>query len=406
MLFSVFTPCHNAKWLSEAHSSLLLQGQTNWEWILVPNKMSETDIPQHIRNDPRVRIRPFQDSPIRGIGALKRFACEQAAGDVLVELDYDDMLCPRTLEQIGREVDKGAGFIYSDTAVFGEKDLKAIGYDPSYGWQHYPVRIYGHLLWATKNFDLSARSLAEVHFAPDHVRCWTQAAYKQAGGHDPNLPVGDDHDLMCRTYLTGAKFAHTGHCGYMYRVHGNNSVSKYNREIQAIQAANRRRYTRLLVQAWAKRVDRDWADLGQWLRAGWNPAEKELPVEPNSLAYIQAYNVLQYLTAEDVVNFFNRAWEALMPGGWILLDVPSSDDMSVFQDPKHKSYHNRDSFQWYCNRDYARANPNIACRFQLVQAYDEPLRAYLPKGSPAKLYARADLMALKDGHRLPGKWRI
>jgi hypothetical protein len=43
---------------------------------------------------------------------LKRFACEQCAGDMFVELDNDDMLLPHALARIGAAASEGAGFIY------------------------------------------------------------------------------------------------------------------------------------------------------------------------------------------------------------------------------------------------------------------------------------------------------
>lgn len=38
------------------------------------------------------------------------------------------------------------------------------------------------------------------------------------GGHDASLPVTDDHDLLCRTYLAGVKFVHPPRCLYFYRL--------------------------------------------------------------------------------------------------------------------------------------------------------------------------------------------
>ena len=46
--------------------------------------------------------------------------------------------------------------------------------------------ILGHL-WQVivhnvrDTFDVNARSLCEIAYAPDHVRCWTKQAYKALG---------------------------------------------------------------------------------------------------------------------------------------------------------------------------------------------------------------------------------
>lgn len=116
MKISIFTPTHKPDYLVEAHASLVAQSLADWEWILVPNGPA-FQIPQPIRADPRVRVVAAPDWIARlGVGTLKRFACEQCEGDVLVELDHDDLLLPTALAKIGAAIANGAGFAYSDFA--------------------------------------------------------------------------------------------------------------------------------------------------------------------------------------------------------------------------------------------------------------------------------------------------
>src|SRR6476646_6787363 len=87
MRVSVFTPSHNPRWLDDCYRSLAAQTLPDWEWIVLLNGKSGAWAPPQA--DPRVRV---QRAGVKGVGAAKRAACEIAAGDLLVELDHDDVL--------------------------------------------------------------------------------------------------------------------------------------------------------------------------------------------------------------------------------------------------------------------------------------------------------------------------
>src|SRR5690348_4542507 len=138
MKISVFTPTHKPDYLAEAHASLAAQQGVDWEWVLVPNGRA-FEVPERIRADARVRVVAAPDWIAKlGVGALKRFSCEQCEGDVLVELDHDDLLVPSALGKIAGAVSDGAGFVYSDFANF-RADGSCEVYDKAYGWESYAV---------------------------------------------------------------------------------------------------------------------------------------------------------------------------------------------------------------------------------------------------------------------------
>ena len=156
-------------------------------------------LPDCIRSDPRVKIVP--GGKLHNIGAMKRRACDAATGDVFIELDHDDLLMPgNTLAEIRKQFQQGAGFVYSDTAVFrfkretGVSRYNSFTYSEQHGWESYPISVYGRQLQATRTFEITPRSLAEIYYCPDHVRCWSRKAYYEAGGHNPDLSVCDDHE--------------------------------------------------------------------------------------------------------------------------------------------------------------------------------------------------------------------
>jgi O-antigen biosynthesis protein len=121
MKFSVFTPTHNAIFLLDAYASLRAQHHADWQWVLVPNgeRIELASLPGEIVNDVRVLVAEAPaEVASRGVGALKRFACERATGEVFVELDHDDALAPECLQMIASAVETAdAEFIYSDFAL-------------------------------------------------------------------------------------------------------------------------------------------------------------------------------------------------------------------------------------------------------------------------------------------------
>ena len=89
----------------------------------------------------------------------------------------------------------------------------------------------------------------------------------------------------------------------------------------------------------------------------------------------------------------------LVPGGWLLTHVPSTDGRGAFCDPTHVSFWNELSFRYYTEKDYAKLISDINCKFQQVV-----LETYFPNKWHEKnniSYVRADMCAVK-GQILPG----
>jgi hypothetical protein len=386
-MLSIITPTHNPQFLAETHASLQLQGNMPFEWVITPSPEVAGRLPDSVLADSRVRVVPYVGEPL--IGAIKRFAFGQGLGDVLIELDHDDILLPGALAAIQRQADLGADFIYSDTASFMDDTKVPVLYDPAYGWRNYPMDVYGRTFYAAESFDVTARSLCDLAFAPDHVRCWTRKAYEKLGGHDCNMVVGDDHDLICRTYLAGMKFASTGACHYLYRIHNDNTVFKRHSMIQQQSWENRSKYLRPLVSEWSRRRGYPGCYVNGWLD-DWQPQD-------NSLTVVVSTNVMHSWTLVECIRFMNTAYRALIPGGWLLIDVPSATDESP---PNCRSYHSPESFEWFTNSEFASLDPRITCRFQAVNVLNEPAQGDVPGWS-----VRADLMALK-GQVSPGLCKI
>ena len=369
MLVSLFTPTHDPRYLAETHASLCRQTHSDWEWVLLPNGPARTaDIPAAVRADSRVRVVAGPESG--RIGDLKKSACDECSGEVFVELDHDDLLPPNALERVRAATENGAGFIYSDAAVFFQKPKpdRSVSYHPSHGWAGYPFRVYGQTFIASQAFPVSPRSLCEIYYAPDHIRAWSREAYQAVGGHDTSMRVGDDHDLMCRTYLAGYPFAHAGGCCYLYRKHPENTVRHQAGGIQRQVRNNRVRHTRPLIREWCRRHRLPQIELPR----GPLPACAQ-----NSVGHIHLEGVVGESRTEQVEELMNAAYDALVPGGYVTVTEPEE----VRVKPLRRF------------TERAHAGRGTRCRYQWIQNYAQDGRRYL------------DLVALK-GQRHPGPQKI
>lgn len=412
MLVTVFTPTHRPDYLADAHRSLERQTHGEFEWLVVPNGAGAS-VPDALRADPRVRVLPAPSGLEGRIGALKRLACDQARGEILVELDHDDELASTALARIAGEVRAGAGFVYSDFA-----NVRADGtcqvYEAAYGWTHHDETVDGRRVTSMHAFPCDAASLYQIFYAPNHVRAWTRAAYAAAGGHDPALEVCDDHDLLCRTYLAGVDMRRIPECLYLYRLQPGerNSYLERNAEIQAGQQAVGNRYFYRLVAEWVRRTGLPAWDLGGRIGRpdGFRSIDlvdadlvhdvtEGLPFPDSSVGVIRAYDFLEHVPQARVVAVMNEIHRVLVPGGWLLSRTPSTDGRGAFQDPTHVSYWNLNSFWYYTNRDFARYVHGLTARYQGTRVWNEfPSDFHREHSIP---YVYADLLALK-GQPHPG----
>ena len=412
--FSVFTPTHDSRWLGECYQSLRNQENTDWEWIIAPNGERRPDIPTEITSDDRVKVHP---SNHKKIGALKRFACSQASGDIYVELDHDDQLTPNALAEIGRAAElNGPGFYFSDFVSYYPNGVSE-EFLNTYGWRGYPFEFEGKPYMAQESFEPDARNLCEILYAPNHVRAWHRDAYYRAGGHDPNMAVADDHDLVCRSYLSPDPFVHIKMCLYMYRrvvdPKLSNTFVEKGADIFAGQLQNMNRHIHPLAIRWTERKNLMRIDLG----GAHNRVEKfatldmvdadiihevgngPLPFPDNSVGIVRAFDFFEHVPREKFVAVMNDIYRILAPGGWIMSGTPSTDGRGAYQDPTHVNFMNENSFWYYTNRDYSKYVPEIKCRFQAVRLWTEmPGEFHRKHNIP---YVFADLVALK-GQRQAG----
>ena len=281
-MISIITPLSASgnRFIEETYNSLCKQTDTEWEWIVLENHGGMCPI----FGDPRVRV--FQ-SDKEGIGALKKEACAYATGDIIVELDHDDLLTSDALELIKQAFDVGSDFVYSNFAEFIDGSWKPNVYSSFYGWKSESFVYEGHELIAMQSPPPTPQNMRLVDWAPNHVRAWTKKAYDEVGGHDSAFPVIDDHDLVTRFYLAGKRFTRINKCLYLYRVHDQNNVKTQNARIRDLTWGVYNKSIWSMATKWARDNNLSLLDLcgGVDCPSGFTPVDKHLldPAKYNPL---------------------------------------------------------------------------------------------------------------------------
>jgi glycosyltransferase involved in cell wall biosynthesis len=362
---SVITPTHDVRHLASAYASLRNQTHTEWEWIVAVNGGATYDqVAAIIKGDARVAIARIATAAPTSIGAIKHKAFMLGTGEALVELDHDDMLTSDALAEIAHAfAEPSVGFVYSNSADFFPNGNGH--WYPDWqrnGWRYRQGMLGAHPINECVAFKPSASSLSTILYAPNHVRAWRRDFYRAIGGHDPAMPIADDHELLVRTYLRG-RMHHIDRCLYLYRM-GANTFSGRIDEIaarsHAIYVAN---LEQLVVREGGLR-GLPCYDLGGAFGCpdGWTPVDRNLPTNSagvradlnerwpwadSSVMAFRAHDIVEHL--HDKQHTMREIHRCLVPGGWALINVPSTDGRGAFQDPTHVSFWNENSF-WYWTR--------------------------------------------------------
>lgn len=442
MKVSVVTPTHDTRWLLETWRSLAAQTHADFEWLVSVNdktgsrtrvQMRASEVALLTGGDPRVRV-ILDYSVFEGVGSRKKTAFSEASGEVLVELDHDDLLTSDALAEVAAAFeDPDVGFVYSDYADFdGSKDVGEQG-EVTYrhpavrpGWVANGFKFYEREISdsprpgtyeCVSGFPPTAMAVGLIFWAPNHLRAWRSSVYKDLGGHNPAYKIADDHELVVRSYLA-TRFRHIDRPLYLYRVSDDNTWKKNIKEIEELSRKLQYEYLERLVLREAELLGMPSFDLGSAIvaRQGWKTVDAEVdptstvkldvvadlrqrwPWEDGSVAAFRASDLLEHLP--DKAHTMSEVWRCLRPGGWLLSATPSTDGRGAFQDPTHVSYWNQNAFWYWCRREQARYIRNKDVKFQEVHLYTQfPSKWYEEHDIP---YVYANLVAIKPGYEGPG----
>ncbi|WP_064441946.1 glycosyltransferase family 2 protein [Hoyosella altamirensis] len=215
-LVSVFTPAYEiGQHIGTVFRSLVRQTYQNWEWVVLDDSPSDTTWTHLVQiadsADAAGRVRLLRQYPHSGsIGANKAVAAGACHGEFLVEVDHDDELVPEALELVAATFLKyaDAAFVYSDWVDWidnpdgGESGCFPAGW--AYGYGAYATEVVGgRRVQVALTPPMTSQTVRHIVSTPNHLRAWRASFYRAIAGHDPDLRIGDDYDLVVRSLLAG-----------------------------------------------------------------------------------------------------------------------------------------------------------------------------------------------------------
>ena len=265
-LVSYFTPIYNTgNKLWNTYRSLLEQTYEDWEWVLV-NDSSDggktLKIAEEIaRRDSRVKVYDFREKTGGIIGESKYRAACLTRGFLLAELDHDDLLTDNcTMDLVNAtKAFPDAGFFFNDSVEVNE-NWESLTYDDgfAFGYGKYRKETYRGYEWdvaITQN--INPKTIRHIVGVPNHVRAWRRDTYFAVGGHNRDLAIADDYELVVRTFLH-TKICKIPKIGYIQFIYNNHS----GQNTHDLSRADIQRRVRSIMYHYNDKIAKRFEELG------------------------------------------------------------------------------------------------------------------------------------------------
>lgn len=261
-LISYFTPIYNTgDVLYRTYESLRNQTYNNWEWVMVndSNDNGKTlKIAESIAaKDTRVKVYDFREKSNGIIGETKYRAAMLCNGYLLCELDHDDIItedCTQSLYDASQKHPE-VGFFYSDNAEI-DNEHNSLTYQPGFamGYGHYEDYYWNDKLYQSCiAVNINPKTIRHIVGVPNHIRTWRREVYHQIGGHNRNLSIADDYELIIRTFLHTIMMR-IPKMLYLQYIHSSNSHDLSRKDIQ--------RRVRTIMYHYNERINERFKQLG------------------------------------------------------------------------------------------------------------------------------------------------
>lgn len=208
--YSFFTCTYNTGEfrLKRLYESIKNQSYKEWNWFIIDDSPNDETI-KLIESLHEPRITVIKNVTRHGnIGFNKHTIAMMCDGDYLVEVDHDDELTTDCLYHLNEAFNKypDAEFAYSLCIEYSvnEKSQVPIIYGEGWGWGEGKFKsefINGKYEYFSASPNINPYSIRTIYCQPNHIRCWNKQFYHKIGGHNTELSVLDDMELLIRTFL-------------------------------------------------------------------------------------------------------------------------------------------------------------------------------------------------------------
>lgn len=257
--FSFFTCAYKTgkKKLERLYNSFLKQTYREWNWfVLDDSPNNETAELLGSFKDPRITV--LRNHSVHGnIGFNKHAIAMICDGDFLCEVDHDDELTADCLETIKNAVEKypDSDFLYSCALELVMPSRTPIIYGEGWGWGEGLTKtevVNGEKFTFSESPSINPFSIRTIYAQPNHIRCWKRDFYHRIGGHNPEMSVLDDQELLIRTFLNGKMTKIDKVLYIQYENEGERGVNQDN--TQSVRFGEIQRTTMLLKDKYDKAV--------------------------------------------------------------------------------------------------------------------------------------------------------
>jgi glycosyltransferase involved in cell wall biosynthesis len=217
----MFTPVYKTgERIKRTYEGLKNQTWTNWEWVVVddsPDEETWKQLKEIASKDYRVKLNRVYPLTGGNVGLAKHRAAMLCEGDWLVELDHDDYLTKECLNVSNEAIEKypDGKFLYTNCSeMYDDGEPKHYDHDWTGNWYarhdnffdfgyagHSWVNVDGDNILAHHYPDINPLTIRFNISMPNHARMWERKLYHEIGGHNKNMPVADDLEIIIRTFL-------------------------------------------------------------------------------------------------------------------------------------------------------------------------------------------------------------
>ncbi|WP_072393084.1 glycosyltransferase [Hyphomicrobium sp. CS1GBMeth3] len=201
------------RFLADALASARNQTLRDVEMIVIDDASSDASreiADAAARADGRIRVLPLATRS--GPGAARNAGLSAARGRWIAILDNDDLMHPSRLEQLVAEAEAAnADLIADDLLIFGDGTTPTSllsARQRTRGWLSAADFIAGNKLLTREPVLGYLKPLIRTAFLREHGLSYT-----------PDLPIGEDYDLVVQLLAKGARFRVVESLGYFYRKH-------------------------------------------------------------------------------------------------------------------------------------------------------------------------------------------